>query len=191
MAPATPAPTKVPLVQSGPLSEFGAFEPDEAYYSASGQDRDGTYVPGFSDMRKAYDIAAARFARGEISRDAVPVLPVNVRWARNQNKAGQSDNAKQFSHGRKGYRLVTKDDLKSDWLREMPGGTSWDAAGNLRNGDTVLMIATSKDAARNKAIRERETAERLTGVTSAVASENIREAPKGADPYVQRAAAAK
>lgn len=188
MASAPPTKT-VPLIPSGPVSEFGSFEPDEKYFAQMGTDRDGTYVPGFSDLRKKYDIAVGRFNRGEIPRSEVPQLPVNMRWARNQNRKGDPDTAKQFAHGRKGYRMVTKDDLGKDWLTETPGGAMWDAAGNLRNGDTVLMVTDAKNAARNKALREAETLARVQGVTASVAATNLQSVPKGADPYVQRIAA--
>lgn len=185
-APTAPAQPKVPLIASGPISEFGAFEPDEQYFNAVGQDRDGTYVPGFSDLRRAYDKALGQFKRGEIARADIPTLPVNLRWARNQNRSGTPDSAKPFAHARKGYRMVTESDIGEPWLQALPGGAMIDAAKNIRNGDTVLMVATAKDAGRNKALRERETEARLTGVTNEVAAAHLREAPKGAEPYVKQ-----
>ena len=180
---------KVPLVRSAPVSEFGEF-PDEGS-TAYGLDRDGTYVPGFSEMRVDRDTKYAQYLRGEIARGQVPTLPVNLRWARNQNKAGNPDNSKPFSHSRRGYKYVTKADVGQDWFKELPGGAQWDAAGNLRNGDTVLMVATAKDAARNETNRRRETDARMTGVTNAftqnLAQAGVRET-KGADPTIERMA---
>jgi len=140
-------------------------------------------------MRVQRDTAVGRLLRGEINRGDVPVLPVNLRWARNQNKAGQPDNAKPFGHAQKGYRMVTKEDQGKDWLMQIPGNAQWDSAGNLRNGDTVLMVATARDAARNESARRRELDERLTGVTNSFSRNLAQDGTKtykGADTYVEK-----
>ncbi len=182
-------PRRVPLIESLPLSEFGEFEEDRQ--SATGVERDGTYVPGFSEMRINRDNKVGEFLRGEIKAADIPNLPVNLRWARDQNKAGQPDNTKPFNHARKGYRLVTKDDEGKDWFQKIPGGAQWNAAGNLRNGDTVLMVATAKDAARNESNRRRELAARMSGVSNVfqqnLAKEGVR-ATKGTDPTIEQIA---
>lgn len=181
---------KVPLIQSQPLSEFGDF-PEYDNNRPAGLETDGTYVPGFSEMRVARDVAVGQFLRGEINRSEVPTLPVNLRWARSQNKAGQADSTKPFKHSRRGYRYVTKENLNSDWLKELPGGTQWNAAGQLQNGDTVLMVADARDAARNESQRRRETEERTTGVTNSftqkLAEEGIKQT-RGTDPSVEKMA---
>ena len=58
------------------------------YYTASGMDRDVTYVPGFSELRYARDAAILEVMRGKRRPQEVPTLPVNFRWARCQNKKG-------------------------------------------------------------------------------------------------------
>lgn len=166
---------KVPLVPSRPLSEFGDFDPNELVSERpQGLERDGTYVPGFSEMRVARDMAVGQYQRGEITRDKIPTLPVNLRWARNQNKAGVPDNTKTFSHGRKGYKLVTKEDIGKPWLTEMPPGTVINADGTIRNGDNVLMVATARDAARNEFLRQKDTQEKLTGAIENSFAENLK-----------------
>jgi hypothetical protein len=138
-------------------------------------------------MRVARDTAVARYNKGEISRAEVPSLPVNLRWARSQNKAGQPDSSKPFSHSRKGYRMVTAKDVGTDWLKELPPGTIQNADGTLRNGDSVLMVCSAKDAARNEYNRNRTTDERLNGLTDTL-TQNLEQQGvktyKGADTQV-------
>lgn len=181
---------KVPLVASAPISEFGDFDPSELLDSRpQGLERDGSYVPGFSEMRVKRDTQVGQAIRGEISWGKVEPLPINLRWARSQNKKGEPDSAKPFSHSRKGYEYVTKEDIGKPWFKELPGGAQWDAAGNLRNGDLVLMKASARDAARNEIARRRETDERMNGLTNTL-DQNLNQAGtqvyKGADTHVER-----
>lgn len=181
---------KVPLVSSQPVSEFGDFDPSELIDSRpQGLERDGSYVPGFSEMRVKRDTQVGRALKGEIPWSAVEPLPVNLRWARSQNKKGEPDSVKPFSHSRKGYEYVTKADVGKDWFKELPGGAQWDAAGNLRNGDLVLMKATAKDAARNEMVRRNETNERMNGLTNTF-TQNLSQAGtqvyRGADTHVEK-----
>jgi hypothetical protein len=177
----------VPLVETLPLSEFGDFL--EERQSAVGLERDGTYVPGFSEMRVERDMKVGQYLRREITRDEIPNLPVNLRWARVQNKAGQPDSSKAFNHSRKGYRYVSKEDVGTDWFKELPGGATWNAAGQLQNGDCALMVASAKDAARNEANRRRELEARTSGVTNTftqnLAQAGIRDT-KGTSPTMER-----
>lgn len=180
---------RVPLIQSAPVSEFGDFEPDESFFDPNGQDRDATYVPGYAEMRKAFEVGARDFRLGKISRDAIPTVPVRLRWARCQRINGEPDNTKPFSHSQRGYEYVTKEHVGQAWLKKLPGGTNWDAAGNLRRGDSVLMVADAKDAARNDYQKARRTQERIGAVensfTQNLQERGIRE-NKGTDPYVER-----
>lgn len=183
---------RVPLITTAPISEFGDFDPQElADTRPQGLENDGTYVPGFSEKRVAHDRAVDQYYRGEITRSEIPTLPVNLRWARIQRKDGKDDNVKPFSHGRKGYRFVGKSDVGSDWLTELPGGTQWNAAGQLVNGDTALMVATARDAARNEATRKRDLETRMTGITNTFA-QNVAQTGsyKGADVQVERSVGA-
>lgn len=180
---------KVPLIQSAPLSEFGDLPTSPEFLDPSVMDRDQSYVPGFSEMRRDRDIKVGEFRKGKIDRAEVPSLPVNLRWARVQNKKGEPDSSKPFTHGRKGYRLVNaKTDVGQDWLKELPPGSQKLADGSIRNGDCVLMVADAKDAARNDAIKRRVTQERL-GATANSFEQNLqatRVPVKGNDPFVER-----
>jgi hypothetical protein len=178
---------KVPLVASAPISEFGDFTDDIS--RPPGLETDGTYVPGFSELRVAHDTAVGAFLRKEIPRGDIPTLPVNLRWARVQNKAGQPDSTKPFKHQRKGYRFVTKDQINETWLREIPGGTEWGADGHLHNGDCALMWCPREQAAKNEAARRQDTEARSTGVTNTFI-QNLAQAGtgtyRGADVSVEK-----
>ena len=188
---------KVPLVETAPLSEFGDLLESADFNDPHGMARDSTYVPGFSEMRREYATKAAEYERGQrgqgpqISRDQVPTLDVNLRWARNQAKDGKPDNVKPFGHSRLGYRMVTKDDVGQPWLKELPGGAFVQADGTIRNGDTVLMVTDRRNAARNELQRRLRTEERVTGTVNSF-SHAIEEAKKnnpglitkGLDPSV-------
>ncbi len=153
-----------PLIQSAPLSEFGDFPDTPEFNDPTGQDRDQTYVPGFGDLRRKRDLAISEYNAGRLERHQVPTLPVNLRWARNQTKAGTPDSAKPFLHGRKGYRVVTERDVNPEWLTEIPPGAQIGADGSIRNGDCVLMVASREDAAKSERAKRRLVDERLKGV---------------------------
>lgn len=185
----------VPLIPSAHLSEFGDLEQSDAFNSASGAARDHTYVPGFSDMRRARDQMIAKMKAGEATMADVRALdlPVNLRWARNQSKGGVPDNSKQFSHARNGYRLATKEDVGKPWLLQMPAGGQFNADGTIRNGDTVLMVCDAKSAAANTNRKAKETEARLTGSLDSFTNNSraLNASAQGADPYVTKEPAAK
>lgn len=180
---------KVPLIQSEPVSEFGDIALTSEFHDPAAMARDHSYVPGFSEMRRERDLQIAEVKAGTRDGRDVRQLPVNCRWARSQNKAGEPDSSKMFSHSRRGYRAVTKDDVgKNDWFKELPGGTSYAADGTIRNGDLTLMVCDRESAARNQKRKEIETNARLTGAVNTFAH-NLQAAngriPRGADPYVR------
>ena len=158
------SPAQRPLLHSAPVSEFGDLHESADFRDPFVMDRDQTYVPGFSELRRERDLALGRYAAGEIPASAVPTLPANLHWTRAQNKAGTPDASKQFTNARKGYRLVTKDDVGQPWLRERPPGAQEFPDGTIRNGDTVLMVADQQAAARSAAVKARAVDQRLTGV---------------------------
>lgn len=174
-----------PLIQSAPLSEFGDFPDSPEFNDPNAQDRDQTYVPGFSDRRRERDIAVSEFIAGRITREDIPTLPVNLRWARNQTKAGVPDSAKPFLHGRKGYRAVTKDDVNAEWLTHIPPGAQIGADGTIRNGDCILMVASAQDAAKSERNKRALVNERLHGIGASL-EQNARAvgANMKAQPYV-------
>jgi hypothetical protein len=187
---ADPTTKTVPLVASHALSEFGDLHQLPEFRDPGLMDRDQSYVPGFAEARRQYDLDRAEHAAGRRSAGDIRTLPVNLRWARNQNRAGANDNAKVFSHSRRGYRLVTKEDIGQDWLTELPQSGQLNADGTIRNGDTVLMVATADAAARNEARKRREGADRLSGSVNAFEQQlqAAHVATRGNDPYVTKLA---
>lgn len=184
------SPTKtVPLIPSHALTEFGAVETSAVFSDPTIMDRDHSYVPGWSDLRRQRDGQLAEVVAGKRAANTVMTLPVNLRWARNQDKTGSPDSSKVFGHGRKGYRLVDANkDKKEPWFTALPPGTTVAADGSIRNGDTVLMVATAADAGRSALAKQMETERRVTGAVNTFA-QNVERAggiPKGADPTITK-----
>lgn len=181
---------KVPLVDVTPPPEFGAVHADPSFGNPSGADFDHTYVPGFSDMRRARDTAIADLVKGKGKASEVPTLPVNLRWVRAQHTNGTPDNTKLWTAGQRGYVPVKPEDMGKDWLKALPLGAVKDANGMIRNGDTVLCVASATDAGRNLARNAAKTRSRMEsaeeGFRSAVAKQAG--AIKGVEPYVEATA---
>lgn len=180
---------RVPLVNTAALSEFGDVTDQAAFYDPNGMDRDQTYVPGFSEMKRTAAIQMAEVRKGLRQPKDIQALPVNLRWARNQNIKGDPDSSKQFGHSRKGYRLVTKADLDSKpaWLTEIPPGCQINADGTIRNGDAVLMVCDAAQARKNEFTKRHETERQVKGAEGAFASlvESARGVSAGAAPYTK------
>jgi hypothetical protein len=180
-------PQKKPLIQTEALSEFGDLPNSAEFNDQTRMDRDHSYVPGFSDLRRARDLAVAEYRAGRITVADLKAteLPVNMRWARSHKVAGTADNTKQFAHARRGYRLVNAEEHKgTEWFKELPPGTQVAPDGSIRNGDTTLMWCSKEDAAKNQAYVRRLTHERLHGVTEDFA-QKVKAAGgtfQGADP---------
>lgn len=143
-----------PLVDAIAVTDFGGIEDLAAFRNEA--ENDYTYVPGFSDLRRAQDIAKSEVARGERKAKDVPTLPVNLRWARATGSYNKLGSAKAS-----GGRAVTKADLdgKPAWLTALPPGAQISPSGEITTaaGDAVLMVWDRESAARN-AIRKQEKA---------------------------------
>lgn len=181
---------KVPLIETQALSEFGDLREQAQFYDPTGMDRDYSYVPGFSEMRRAHETKKGEYFRGEAKRSDVPILPVNLRWGRAQDKAGNPDNLKTFGHGRRGYRMVTKADIGQPWFTELPGSAQIQADGTIRNGDCVLMVCDQQTAAKNELHKRMQTESRIEGARGgfAQAIEQARKdglVARGSDPTVE------
>lgn len=176
----------VPLVNTAPVSEFG--ELPEGFADPQLMDRDNSYVPGFSDLRRARDTAVAEHINHKRDKASIPTLPVNMRWARNQNMAGTPDSSKQFSHNQRGYRVASKEDIGQPWLTAMPPGASEGADGSIRKGDTVLMVCDAPQAAKNERAKQVKTAQRVTGMEGILAAQAKKDGTgwRGVDPTIER-----
>ena len=179
---------KVPLIDVEPPPEFGPVHADPAFGDPGGADFDHTYVPGFSDLRRARDLAFGELVRGERKAKDVPTLPVNLRWVRCQKANGEEDNTKLWTAGQRGYVPVTAEMVGTQpWLKTLPMGAVKDAAGRIRNGDTILCVATAERAALNERRKQYRTDAGMQAATESfadhLAKHNV--AAKGADPYVE------
>lgn len=180
----------VPLVKTQPASEFGDLTASVDFNDAQVMDRDMSYVPGFSDLRRARDLKVAEYHYHKADRKDIPELPVNMRWARNQSKDGKPDSSKIFGHSTKGYRTATIKDVSPDnpWLTAIPPGAEAGADGVIRKGDTILMVATKEQAAKNAFIKAEATKRRVTGMEHGFATQakTDRAGWKGADPSAKK-----
>lgn len=181
---------KRPIVSTGIRTEFGDVQEDASFYEVGGADRDLTYVPGFSDLKRARDLEIAAVASGAKPRHEAKVLPlpVNVRWTRVTTPKGSPDGAKQMSTENLGYKAAHKDQIgKVDWLKALPPGATINADGSIQKGDTILMVADGKTAARNSARKQAQT-QRLVDPASvgAAAGGLLGVRGNGTDPYVKK-----
>ena len=182
---------KRPLVDTTIRTEFGDVLESPEFYDVSGADRDLTYVPGFSDMRRARDLELAAVAAGKKDRrDAkIEPLPVNCRWVRCTTVRGDPDARKQITTANLGYEAVTKKDIGQPWLKSLPPGATFTADGSIRKGDTVLMVATGKQAARNAAVKAAQVRRMNAEVDTSLVRGDLHDVGsrvKGADPYIKQ-----
>lgn len=179
------------LIPTTIRTEFGDVLESAEFYDVGGADRDRSYVPGFSEMRRARDLALGEIASGRKHKSEVDLtpLPVNLRWTRTHKVGnGAPDTSKQIAASGDGYRAVNKDQIgKVSWLKEAPPGATFDADGSIRVGDTILMVADAKSAARNAARKAAQT-QRLGDAAANAAGGllDARKHAKGADPYVTK-----
>jgi len=178
-----------PLVPTTIRTEFGDVLDSAEFYDVGGADRDLTFVPGFSDMRRARDLELAGVAAGKIQRHEAKVdpLPVNLRWTRTHTVKGAPDGRKQIASGNLGYKAVNKSQIgKEPWLTALPPGATVDADGTIRKGDTILMVTDGKTAGRNVARRQAQTQRFNDDVGAAAGGLLSVQGAKGADPFVKK-----
>ncbi len=138
-----------PLVPTAIWTEFGALHDDPAtLMNEMGMNRDITYVPGFSDLRREADLARAEGRKPE-------PLPVNVRWARRTKANGTPTQERVIVMKGKHYRPVTKKDPEAGpvWLKGMPPAASFLADGTIASADMQLMVCDQQAAQRNAAYK--------------------------------------
>lgn len=179
-----------PLVATAIRTEFGDVLDDPSFYDVGGADRDLTYVPGFSDMRRARDLEIAAVASGKkLKHEAnIQPLPVNLYWTRANRVKGDPDSTEQIAFGNLGYRVVNKSQVgKEAWLKALPAGATIDPDGSIRKGDTILMVTDAKNAARNAA-RNAVATLRLTDAASSAAGGllDVAGRTKGAEPFITK-----
>lgn len=112
---------------------------------------DLTFVPGYSDKRRARDRALAE------GRTPEP-LPFRLQWVRSTSPNGRPDSRSMSEWRAKGYKAVHESDLAGLGL-QMPIGAIPNADGTLQVGDTTLFIADGPTAARHEENWHRATEE--------------------------------
>lgn len=184
---------RVPLIPTAAISEFGDLRESAAFNDPAVMDQDSTYVPGFSEMRRTHELHKAEYAKGDRRWEDVLKLPVNLRWARSQDKAGTPDSTKVFRHGSKGYVPVNGNpvdkggDNGRDWLKNLPPGCVLQADGSIRRGDVTLMVCSKEDAARSEIAKRARTDQQL-GNAESIFAQNLGNAAnlKGLDPEASK-----
>lgn len=138
--------TVKPLIPTGIMTEFGMVQDDPTtLFDEQGAQGDLTYVPGFSDMRRARDRAIAE------GKSPTP-LPVNLRWVRRTRANGKVTNERTVRVANRGYVPVKATDVgKVPWLTAMPAGATKLADGSIGSEDMVLMVCDGPRAGRNAA----------------------------------------
>ena len=176
------APANVkPLVPTTIRTEFGEVLESEAFRSQSGADGDFTYVPGYSDMRRARDQAQKEVIDGKRNAKDVPNLPVRLQWVRSVRINNTPDNRKPVEFGNQSYRNVTQDDIGQPWFTGMPDGAVVEAGGEIRQGDCTLMVVDAPKAAKNAAAIQFRTNQMLRD-TAASPLMRLGESKPGSDP---------
>ena len=76
-----------PLVATAFRTEFGEVIEDAAFYENA--HRDLTYVPGYSDLRRARDKKLGEISQGKLPKHTkVDTLPVRLQWVRTAKASG-------------------------------------------------------------------------------------------------------
>ena len=171
---------KRPLIETKVLTEFGEVYEDPSFTMQAGADH--SYVPGYSDLRKARDLKMAEYRNGKCKRSDVPNLPVRLQWTRSMRVAGnEPDSTKEIQAGNDGYRLVTKTDIGQEWLKELPAGAKVVAGGAIRKGDVTLMVCDAPRAAKNAAAVQTLVRRQTDDISKTPLIRNA----QGADPYIE------
>lgn len=146
-----------PLIPTGVMTEFGELKDDpRTLLDHNGMDGDVTYVPGFSDMRRAHDLAKAQ------GTTPLP-LPVNLRWVRRTKANGEPTNERSVKVGRDNYRPVQFNEVGTrDWIKGMPAGATKLPDGGIGMLDMQLMVQDAQSAAKSAVRKQMKWTELVT-----------------------------
>lgn len=129
---------KRPIVKTRERDVLGSARESADFYAEANQDM--TYVPGYSDKRRARDRALAE------GREPI-ALPFRLQLVRTTTRTGRPDSASISKWRAKGYRAVQQSDLAGMGI-EMPAGGEVNADGTIQVGDTTLYMTDGPNAAR-------------------------------------------
>lgn len=168
-----------PIVRTGIMTEFGELM-DDPETLMDVQFGDVLHVPGFSEMRVAYDTAVGQ------GKTPTP-LPVNLRWVRRTTADGKPTNTRTSVVKQSQYQPVRADQVgKVPWLTDMPRSAQKLPDGTIASGDAILMVQDARAAARG-AVRkktkwlEQNTASASEALTKALDKAGVR-LLKGVNP---------
>lgn len=169
--------SKKPIVPTGIMTEYGEFLDDPSVlFDEAGASGDPLYVPGYSDMRRAADLARAK-------KEKPKDLPVELRWVRRTKVSGLPTNDRLVSSKHRHFEAVQFDQIgKVDWLTECPPAASQLPDGTIGNADSVLMVRTGKAAARRAVAKTLKWLEVTTGARDAALQKAAGEVKQGANP---------
>lgn len=173
---------KRPLIDSGPVSEFGETDPS-LLVDDRGIDftQDMMYVPGFSDQRRQRELEMLEYHQGTRSGKDVSHLGANVYWTRRTTVGGATDARKLMGAKNAGYQPVTKEMVGTKpWLTGLGAGWTVTPEGHILNaaGDYQLMYLEGKAAANRAAVKEK----RWLDQSSQVQAEAQQEGALGGTP---------
>lgn len=183
-----------PIIPTEAISEFGDLRQHAAFADPNAMDQDYTYVPGYSEQRRAAELAVAEARRGERDTNDIPTLPVKLIWVRNQKVSGLPDTTVTYRQQGAGFQMVHKDQVgKEPWITSMPPGAQPQADGSIRQGDSVLMYCDAETAMKQEIRHRNETELRTTGAENAFTA-RLKEAGKkifgghgdGLDPEIKQ-----
>lgn len=163
---------KKPLVNSRPVSEFGASAVDDV---GDLRPIDLLEVPGFSAMRHQRDVELGEYNRGERLGQDVSALPANVRWVGiTKGVRDEPTSVKLMRAANLGYQPVKATQVgKEPWLTAMPPGARQLPDGSIVNaaGDLQLHWAPAAVAARNQARKDRASRDLVDSVGNHLGNE--------------------
>lgn len=167
---------KKPLIPTMQTAYGPVVEDAEFYANRGGAGGDITYVPGYSDLRQARDLALAEGRKPDS-------LPVRLQWARNARVSGEPDSTKQWEYQNQKYRPVTEADIGQEWLTGLPPAATVAPDHSIRMQDMTLMVCDAQTAARNAARVQRATERQTATIGGKLLSQGDK--VRGSDPVVE------
>jgi hypothetical protein len=121
--------------------------------------RDPWWVEGYSDKRKAQDIAVSHRQRPD-------AVPFRLQYVRTTLMSGQPDNSKIAEFVAKGYKVVQYNDAAQYGIDVKKSGFNQAPDGSCRVANQVLMVAPAKVAAIHARAQRERTRELSEGSMS-------------------------
>ena len=153
---------KRPLIRTDVRAHLGEARETSEFNDMGAAAQDLSYVPGYSDLRRARDRAVAE------GKKPLP-LPYRLQLVRVKNSMGGPDGRMAAQWRAQGYREVLHEEMEGMGIA-LPVGGMASAEGFVDVGDTRLFVCDAPRAARNEQNWRRATDE-LQATDSAPALE--------------------